>query len=192
MAASNPPLLKINLLHRQDQPFKINFSALGWLATTGKYIIIVVELIVIGAFGARYYFDSKLATINEEINNNALPYLKQLQQTEREIRLTQLQLSTIKKLKADNPAYPNTMTKLTALIPQDITLTNLNFDRTTAAPKVLLSVTGDSPSTKEIGAFLQSLKNDSAFKEVVLTNLSSNSELGTTFTIVTVVQPGGS
>ncbi len=190
MAAPDPHILRINLFKRQDAKFKLDAHFISWLVTSGRYVIILVEIVVIGAFLLRFKLDSDLASINHEINDSAIPYLKSLQKDEKEIRQTQLQLTTIRAVRAQNPAYPEVVSLIAKSLPTTIKLSKLTFDKTTAAPKVLISISGSTPSTIEVTALIKALEKEPTFKEVALSNFST-SDTGTEFTVTAQLPPKG-
>lgn len=188
MAAFDPHVLRIDLFKRQDTQFKLNVRFLSWLVTTGRYIIIVVELVVIGAFVARYKLDSDLAAINHEINDSAVPYLKSLQKDEREIRETQLKLTTVKQLRAQNPHYVETLGLISKLVPTTIKLESLNFDKSAGSSRIGVVFNGSTPTIVELSAFIKALQKDPNFSDINLTNFSTDED-GTKFTVTGTLNP---
>src|SRR5687768_12697100 len=92
-------LLKTNLLVRSSDRLKFHVKLLKWLLSSGRYIVIIVEMVVIGAFVYRYKLDADLVSLQEEIVQQSA-YVQSLKRDEDLIRLTQFQLSSIKTAKA--------------------------------------------------------------------------------------------
>ncbi|MCL5410058.1 MAG: PilN domain-containing protein [Patescibacteria group bacterium] len=171
MATSNPDLFKVNLLvHKEDQ-LKIEFKLVKWLLSSGKFIVIFVEIIVVGAFIARYKMDADLAAIKAKIAEQ-VPYIQSLKEDEILIKQTQFQLNTIKQIRQESPAYTSIMQKISQETPQDIILSNVALDRTRTYPTTSITITGTTPNTISLAAFLRALQKDSSFTDVTLTNLS--------------------
>ncbi len=163
--------LNIDLLHPQgDQP-KLTTQLIQWLLTTGKYIVIVVEIVVIAAFASRFKLDTDLTDLQDKIKQQA-PYIESLKEQETFLRLTQFELSTISKNKADTPLWNELLVKITKSTPVTTRLTAINFDRTLKYPQTAMVITGQASSNIELSAFLKAIQNDSSFSNINLANLS--------------------
>lgn len=179
-AHKSPNLFNINLLINRGKSEKLYTKLLRWALSSGRFIVILVEMITIGAFVYRYKLDANLNDIQDQINQKA-PYIKSLGTDEMDIRHTQFQLSTISKLKSENIDFSKPLTELTQIIPKSITLTNINLDRTEAYPNTSLSITGKTPSNLELSVFIKELQKNSNFSEITLANIAFDNQ--TTFTI---------
>jgi len=80
---------------------------IDWLLSSGRYIIIFTELIVIGAFLSRFWLDRKNSDLSEEIRQQKA-ILEATQAFEQEFRLFQTRLKVIAQyLEEDrNPLRP--------------------------------------------------------------------------------------
>lgn len=173
-------LLKVNLLiHKGDQT-KLYIRLFRWILSSGRFIVVIVELVVIGAFIMRYKLDSELIDLQEKIKEQ-VPYIQSLQQDETTIRQTQFQLTTIKQTKAEGLIFSAALVKIASLTPKNIKLTGITIDRTQSFPKTTLFISGQTPSNRELSAFIQLLQKDPAFSEISLTNISFEGQ--TIFTI---------
>lgn len=162
---------RVNLLELKDKQIPLEVKLLKWAISSGRYIIIFVEMIVIGAFVFRYKLDSDLTTIQEQIKEQ-VPYIESLKNSEVEIKRTQDQLANIRKFKSGAPDLSQVFAKIALLTPKNIRLTGINLDRTQNFPKTGLAITGQSPSTSELSFFISGLKKESSFTEISLTNIS--------------------
>lgn len=180
MADHKKKLFQINLLAHQDQELNFQTRFLKWVLTSGKYIVIVVEVVVVGALVYRYKLDSDLAGIQDKIKQE-VPYIKSLQKDEQEIRLTQFQLASIKQIKSQNPDYVKTLNLIASLSPQAIKLTNISFDQTQFFPKTTFSISGVTSSNLEVSNFIKALKSSPSFTEITLSNITFQGQ--TSFTI---------
>ena len=99
MPKSRPKLtIKLNLLRPQSNPEKLPLKLIRWLLYSGRYIFILVNALVLIAFGARFKLDGDLASKKEAIEEQ-IPYIESLKLYEILIRETQLKLSTIEGTK---------------------------------------------------------------------------------------------
>ncbi|KUK77471.1 MAG: transmembrane(s)protein [candidate division WS6 bacterium 34_10] len=59
----------INLLNSVEDPDNIFAHAYDWMFSIGKYMLIAVEILALGAFMARFVLDSKNNDLTKDINN---------------------------------------------------------------------------------------------------------------------------
>lgn len=173
-------LLRTNLLTKKGEAIPFHIKLFRWLLSSGRYIVIVVEMIVIGAFVYRYKLDSDLISLKEEISQQSA-YVQSLKNDEDIIRLTQFQLASVKEVKQKNLDYPSILLTIARLTPQNIRLTSINVSSSQASQPSVLSITGDTPSNAELSAFIKALQKDPTFEAVSLSNISF--EGSTNFTI---------
>lgn len=179
IAKSN--LFKVNLLIHKGEQIKLYVKLIRWMLSSGRYIIVFVEIIVISAFIYRYKLDAELDDLQEKIKEQ-IPYLQSLKNDETLIRQTQLKLSTVKQVRKESPDFAQTILDIAKITPKTIKLTTINLDRTQSFPKTNLLITGQTPSNVELSAFLKALKNNPKFTGINLTNISFEGQ--TVFTIV--------
>lgn len=176
------PSFKVNLfIHKGEEP-PIYTKLIKWALSSGRFIVVVVELIVIGAFVYRYKLDADLVNLQERIKEQ-IPYIKTLTENETLIRKAQFKLSSVKKVRTGTPKYSEILAKVALVTPKSIQLNNITFSLgdDTNSSKVMLTISGRTPSNLEVSAFIQALKKMSELTEVSLSNISFDEQ--TTFTI---------
>lgn len=180
MAAPHKPhkkdRLSLNLLYPQGLPEKIYLKFLKWLLNYGKFILIAVEVVVIGAFLARFTLDAQEAELTQKIDNQ-IPYIESLKNDEVLIRRTQFKLTEVKKSFDTSPNWKNILNQISQQIPLGITLQSLNLDQSENDPSkktegLLFRITGQSLSNNDLAVLLGGLKKDPNFKNISLTNIS--------------------
>lgn len=171
MAAQRRSLLKLNLLISQTHQPKIYIRLLKWLIASGRYIIIIVEFMVIAGFVARFKLDADLLDLQDKIKLQ-IPYIESLKSDEILIRQTQFQLATIRQVKDESLDYAQILIKIASLTPQNIKLTNINLNKLPNLNKATIQITGQSPSNQEISLLIKTLKKEPQFSEISLTNLT--------------------
>lgn len=174
-------LFKINLLLHKGEQSPIYAKFIKWLLASGRFIVVFVEILVIAAFVFRYKLDTELLDLQEQIEEQ-IPYLESLKSDEEQIRKIQFQLNTIKQTHSQNPNYSQSLLQLSKLTPKNITLTNITINKAKPLSNATLTISGSSPSSLELSAYLKALKNNSNFSEINLTNISFEGR--TTFTIM--------
>lgn len=181
---------KVNLLIHKDQQPKLEVRLIKWLLSSGKLIVVLVELVVISAFVFRYKLDTDLADIQERIKEQ-VPYLQSLKLDENQIRKMQFQLSSIRQIKENDPNYSEIVSKISALTPKSIRLSKISVDRVRNFPKVSLSITGQTTSDLTLSAYLYALKKEPLFTNINLNNISFESQSATIFTITVNLEDSG-
>jgi Tfp pilus assembly protein PilN len=173
-------LLKVNLLHHPEDQLQLHMRILRWVLSSGRYIVVIVELIVIGAFVYRYKLDADSVALQEEIQTQSA-YVRSLSTIESQLKLLQFQLSSIDKVKSENPNYTQFFVKLASLTPKSIKLNTVVLDKVTVPGKVSLTITGTTPSNIELSAFMKALQKEPTLENITLANIAYDGS--TTFTI---------
>ncbi|MDO8618492.1 MAG: PilN domain-containing protein [Candidatus Daviesbacteria bacterium] len=163
------PTLHINFLHPQGEQEPITVVLTSFLLSTGRFIIIFVEIIVLGAFVSRFKLDSDLQNNNEAIAKQ-VPVIQSLKVDEQLIRQTQLQLATIKDIKQNDFDYLALLQKIAGSTPQAVKLTNISLEK--ADGKMNLKITGQALNNNDLTSFVNGIKSDNSLANVNLENAS--------------------
>lgn len=182
------PIFGVNLLIRKGEVVKLHIRLLRWLLSSGRYIVVFVELVVIAAFIMRYKLDGELVDLQGQISEQA-KFIQSLSAEEQTIKQTQFRLSTIKQIHKDNADFASILFKISALTPTRITLSNISFNRASPTAPFNISISGQTPSNVELSVFIKSLQNDPLFSGITLTNISFEEQ--TIFTISGSLTPLG-
>lgn len=159
--------IHLNLLKPQSNPEKLLVKLIRWLLSSGRYIFIVVNAVVLIAFGARFKLDADLAAKNDAIEEK-IPYIEALRPYELLIRETQLKLSTISTAKKSSLDWPAVIEKIANQTPANVKIISINIknDAGTATVNIL----GQTPLSNDLTNFINGLKTETTLSEV---NLSS-------------------
>lgn len=174
--------LRLNLLYPQGIPVKLPVKILKWSLTFGRYIGIIVEILVLATFAARFKLDADLADINEKINEQ-IPFIESLNKQEQEIRELQLKLAVIKKSFASYPNWQQSINLLGIHTPKGVTFDSINYENKAKDASLDFRVSGTAVSNNDLASFLYGLNKDERLKNIELTNLAFG-ETGVSFTIV--------
>src|SRR5690242_19528934 len=98
------PGLRLNLLYPMGVERKIYLVFFHWLVTYGRFIIIIVELVVLSAFGLRFSYDTQLADLKDNIKKQS-NLLESYYIDEPRIRVFQKKLDFVKKNYDLNPEW---------------------------------------------------------------------------------------
>lgn len=167
--AKNPKLsIRLDLLKPQGSPQKLGVKLLRWLLSTGRYIFIFVEGLVLVAFLTRFKLDADLAQ-NKETVEGQIPFIESLKPYEILIRQTQLKLSTIGSIRSSSPNFAQILKKISAQTPQGVKLLGINLEREVGKMTVLMN--GQAQSNADLSSFIAGLKQESSFVNVSLTSI---------------------
>lgn len=170
------PKLAINLdlLKPQSSPEKLPIKLLRWLLSTGRFIFIFVEALVLIAFILRFKLDADLASKKEAIEEQ-IPYIESLRPDEVLIRQTQLKLSTINAFNSSVPDYPQTLTKIADETPVGVKITSLSLEKSLG--KVLIQINAQTQSNNDIAQFIANLRSNQYFADVNLSSVGLEQEV---------------
>lgn len=158
----------LDLLRPQGNPEKISVKILKWLLSTGRYIFILVEAVVLIAFILRFKLDADLASKKEAIEQQ-IPYIESLRSYEILIRQIQLKISTIKASRGDFADYPKILNKIADQTPLGVKLLSLNMEK--GVDKVTFRMNAEASNNNDVTNFTQGLKGDPSFSEINITSI---------------------
>jgi len=179
--------LHLNLLKPQGEPQKIVVKLISWALSIGRYIVIFVEILVLAAFLSRFKLDADIQTAKESIEAQ-IPFVESLKPDEIIIRQTQLQLATIKNIKAESPNYGVILDKIAAQTPNGVIIRNLAIEK--SAGKLNITMSGSAQNNNELTTFILGLKEDQSFSDVNVTNAGLEQNL-IQFSVVASVNIAG-
>lgn len=166
----NPRLLiHLDLLKSQSDYSKLSSKIIHYLISTGKYILIAVEVIMLTAFFIRFKLDTDLATQQKEINQKK-DYIQSLKGSETAIRQTQFKLSTVTSFYENYVEYPQILKEIADQTPSGVKFINVAIE--TQENKVTIRISAQAQTSNDISNFTQGLKTSQHFKDVNLTTLS--------------------
>lgn len=180
-------ILNLNLLRPQGESKKLLANALTWILSAGRYIVILVEIVVLAAFLSRFKLDADIQETKEKIEAQ-IPFIEVQKDSEVAIRQTQLQLSNIKNIKNESPRYSEVLDKIASQTPGGVVLNNLSIDKT--AGKLELKLSGTAQNNNELNTFIYGLKSDPSFSEVNLANAGLDQNL-ISFSLTAVMNVSG-
>lgn len=164
--------ISLNLLYPQGIPEKLPVKFIKWLISYGRFIVIVVEVIVLACFAYRFKLDADLADLKEQINNQ-VPYLESLTVDEALIVQTQQRLKYVQNVDISTKNWSNIFSHISSQTPVGIKLTNLNIEKKTpSSSQMNFKLTANTNSNNDLALLLGSLKQDVFFTNVSLASVS--------------------
>lgn len=162
-------LINLDLLRPQSEPQRLLVKAFRWILSAGRYLIIGVEVIVLGAFIFRFKLDADIAATKETIEEQ-VPFIESLKADEELIRTTQFQVATIKLIKETNPDYSLILQKIADQTPTGVTIVSLNLQKSLG--KTEIKISGTASSQGELSSLMTGLKEDENFIDLNLVSVS--------------------
>lgn len=167
MAAQKVHHSNINLLPKDPFAESSLGKFLGWALTTGRYIVIFTELIVIIAFISRFTLDRRLNAINESILAKQAK-IQAFSELETTIRGLQEKGEFVHGITAvRHPA--DWLEFLLEVTPADIV-----YDQLSVTPNSTISLRGVSFSQDSLSNTITEIKKDPDVEEVVLSTVETS------------------
>lgn len=177
---------QINLLPQEEFAASTIGRVLIWLLSSFRIIVIITELIVMLAFLSRFWFDAKIADLNDTIKQKQAIILAQ---ADFEKQLKNIQKKTkIFLTMTGGVESPSALLKtVSTYLPNDTTVSAYSF-----TPKTV-EINGLSPNELSIQQFLVNLEESGSFGKVSLKQTSSDQKNQSllTFAIVLELKKGG-
>jgi hypothetical protein len=162
MTAPHPEL---NLLPKEPWEKGLLGQLFKWVISTGRYVVIFTELIVISAFLYRFGLDSTLTNLRQSIKQK-LNIINSFGDLETNFRTVQTQLNTIKEV-TDNARALTVLATLNQITPADVTYTAITINQES------VSLEGRVLSHAGLATLLYQTQEKSGFSDVVLENVQS-------------------
>lgn len=117
----------INLLTAEIKPQGQWDRIYTWTISTAKYIIIITELMVLGAIGYRFVLDSKIAVLDEDIESqNSI--MTQRKPEEERIKNLISSVDSIKSMEDSRYSLSSYYIQIQPLIPVGISVSSFSID----------------------------------------------------------------
>lgn len=157
---------KINLLPKDDFEISTSGKFIQWAVSTGRWIVVLTEFVVICAFLSRFYFDTKLANLFEDVKQKQA-IVDSAFSFEENFRLIQEKIKIVKSLLAEEKKPSSIITEISLLLPLDVVLDNISIDSSR------LTFSGHSLSENSLNVFLSGLISLPRLEEVNLSGVST-------------------
>lgn len=160
--------INLNLFRPQSNPEKLPFKLFRWLLSSGRYIFVFVEALVLVAFIARFKLDADLASKKEAIEEQ-VPYVESLKPYEILIKQTQLKLSTIDSVKKSSVEWQTILKKIADQTPTKTQITRINIEREVGIATI--HITGQTQIGGDLASFITGLRGDKTFNKINLASI---------------------
>ena len=170
------PEIKVNLLPPSDFESSFWGRFLKWAVTTGRYIIILTELVVIIAFLSRFKLDEDLRNLNEQINGQ-VSYLQLQTDQEQEFLGIQKRLKLAEKMWLSRVGVAEYLDYLEEKIPPDVAV------KVRTVTPGELAFTASTLNEGGLGRLLATMSADMKWASVDVTELTNSKTNGIKFSL---------
>lgn len=158
----------INLLTAEIRPQGKWDRIYSWTANTAKYIIIVTEMMVLGAIAFRFVIDGRIAAMEEQIVLQK-QLLDARASEESQLRQLLAGMKSITAMEDSNYSLSSFYEQINALIPPSVTIQSLSIDINASA------ISGQVNSYDTLLLLENNLKNAATLSNV---SMSANQSAG--------------
>ncbi len=164
---ANSPHVRINLSGKQEG--SLQEDILKWAKNLGRIIIVVTELIAVGALVYRFSLDRKIIDLHDQIKTRNL-FVQAQAAKEADYRSIQARLTNAKKIDQQTQNKISIMNQiLTSISTGSFSSTNLTVNENS------ISINGVAFSVFPINDFVESLKQNPNITSISLDDVSSTS-----------------
>lgn len=160
--------LKINLLPQKEFERSTLGRILRWALSSFRIIVIVTEMVVMGAFLSRFWLDANNSDLNDAISQKKA-VIASFSQTETKFRNFQKQINIFAKIASltQESEYVNLVI---SLAPANVTLDSVSDTEDS------VQIIGSSNAEQNISQFIKNLSSAGKFKDVLLNKVGSSED----------------
>lgn len=181
MATSNKNKKSINLLEPVYAPHDSFTLAYDWLVTIGKYLLIFVELIVLGVFFSRFILDRQKGNLDEEIEKQ-ITLLRTEPWVSNNIVYSRYQklLADVKNVKNGQKINSSVVSEIVSGIPITLTLNSFSLNENR------VNMSFSATTLEEVKIYESALKENERYSDVSFSISKDDTEItvGVTFNLV--------
>ncbi len=160
---------KINLLPKNTFEYSSTGKLVAWAVSVGRWIVVFTELVVICAFLSRFYFDTQLANLFDDIKQKKA-IVTSTAAFEENFRQIQDKIKIVKTLMAGEVKGSAIFSDVNNFLPLDVSLTSAGIEGKD------LQLSGYSLSAGSLKRFWLELAKYPKIAEVTIKNVSSRKE----------------
>lgn len=136
-------------------------NTITWVSTVGKYLLIVVELVVVGVFASRFILDEKNNDLAEDINSKVMVLENDIWK-QSAVKYDNLQklFKDITAVKTGQDLNSTTISEVTSAIPTTLNVKSISV----TTQRVSLAI--ETTDFKALKEYEESLKNNQYYEDV--------------------------
>ena len=160
---------KINLLPREEFAASNFGRVLAWLMGSFRVIVIITEMIVMGAFLSRFWLDARVSDLNDLIKQKEA-VISASSDFEAEFRKTQDKLDIFSGVTNSSTLAAESVDILSSYLPGDTVLTSISLT------EEVIQIKGSSANEQSVGQLIINLESSERFEDVSLIQLSTSED----------------
>lgn len=168
-----------NLLKNQIEPQTMWTKVYQWTTTTARGIMVLVELVIVVAFGFRVVVDLQFKNLNKDIESKE-EVLLVLQDSENRLRNIQNKVNVYENLYLETSYYNNIYKEVARIVPPSVN----DLSSQISGNEVVVRGFAD---TETIAQLESAFKSSQFFTKTELLNIETQGQQGDTFTLKTLV-----
>lgn len=169
MAARKPKQRFINLLPQKEFESSLYGRVLKWVLSTFRFIVVAVEVVVIGGFLSRFVLDVRNTDLQDEIDQKKI-VIDSFAQVEREFLRIQKKLEIFQAYASDENSSSWIFERIIARMPPDLRLSSITIEDGKIAVLAL------GANEQAIAQFIANLNDEAAFEKVLFISSESNKD----------------
>lgn len=171
MASKNKIPKSINLLDPVSAPDDVFSNIYDWIYKVGRYVLVLIEIVVLAVFFSRFYFDKVNNDLTDEINSQVYILAQpSYREDERKIRELHTLLSDAKTVGTEQAQYSQVIANVKDSIPSNIVLNNYTFSNG------VFSLSFEAQSFDAINDYEFIIRQNSNFENVSLSLVKTASQ----------------
>jgi Tfp pilus assembly protein PilN len=169
MAAHKEKSKKINLLPQEEFASSVVGRILAWAVSTFRVIVIVTEVVVVGAFLSRFWLDAQSSDLSDQIKQKQA-VVAATSDFEKTFREKQGQIKIFSDLTKNYQPESGVLNTVSSYLPSNIYLSNYSLVGKE------IRIKGVSPTEQSIAQFIANLSSNKDFSDVSLSQLSTGKD----------------
>lgn len=170
----------INLLVTPERQEDLSAQFLTWALTYGRYIIIIIQIVVLSVFFMRFKLDRDRTDLKERVQQKQA-LIQSIFEVENEIKRVQKRLSDIKLISTNQDIYLTVISFLENNSPSDLTFSVISFD------KQKIKMVASADNLKSFNFFLKQIQDSEMFKDIQLEDLKRRADGKVEFRVQTIL-----
>jgi len=168
----------INLVIKPEEQLNLSSQFLNWALTYGRYIIIIIQIVVLSVFFMRFKFDRDRTDLRETVSQKKA-LIESITEMENEIRKVQKKLADIKLITTEQDIYLRLINFLEDNTPVETTFSLLSF----SSDKV--SFVAVAQDLKTFNYLLKRIQDEKLFTDIALEDLKRRADGKVEFRVMT-------
>jgi len=154
---------------------------IDWTLAIGRLVVIITEVIAVGAFIYRFSLDEKLVNLHSEIKKRQIT-ISSLRNDENKFRNLQDRIALASSFSEKGIKTSQNITNFAKLIPEQVKINNLSLN------KDQVNTNADVASVSLLSDFINSLKNSNTIKSISIDNIENNPSVGLSVIVTTALK----